>query len=75
MPTLCGELANCQCDYQLAKKHLFSVIHYLQEQEGVHLVVKARKVAYSAVCQCSIGNFFEHFEGFSEHGIFHGIAV
>ena len=24
--------------------------------------------------QCSIGNFFEHFEGFSEHGIFHGIT-
>jgi hypothetical protein len=27
------------------------------------------------VYQCSIGNFFEHFEGFSEHGIFHGIAI
>jgi len=25
------------------------------------------------VWQCSIGNFFEQFEGFSEHGIFHGI--
>jgi hypothetical protein len=27
-----------------------------------------------AVWQRSIGNFSEHFEGFSEHGIFHGIA-
>jgi len=25
------------------------------------------------VWQRSIGNFFEYFEGFSEHGIFHGI--
>lgn len=25
--------------------------------------------------QCSTGNFFEHFKGFSEHGIFHGITV
>ncbi len=25
--------------------NLFSVIHYLQEQEGIHLVVKARKLA------------------------------
>jgi len=23
---------------------------------------------------CSIGNFFEYFEGFSEHGIVHGIT-
>ena len=73
MPTLCGEMANCQCDSQLAWKHLFSVIHYLQEQEGVHLEVKARKVTEGAVYQCSIGNFFKHFEGFSEHGISHGI--
>jgi hypothetical protein len=50
------------------------VIGYLQEQEGIHLDVKARKVAWSAVWRCSIGNFFEHFEGFSEHGIFHGIT-
>lgn len=26
-----------------------------------------------AVWKRSIGNFFEYFEGFSEHGIFHGI--
>jgi hypothetical protein len=25
--------------------NLFAVIHYLQEQEGIHLEVKARKVA------------------------------
>ena len=36
---------------------------------------KARKVAQGAVYQCSICNFFEHFEGFSEHGIFHGISI
>jgi hypothetical protein len=26
-------------------EHLFAVIQYLQEQEGIHLEVKARKVA------------------------------
>jgi len=51
------------------------VIRYLQEQEGIHLEVKARKVALGAVYQCSIGNFFELFEGFSEYGIFHGITI
>jgi hypothetical protein len=51
------------------------VIHYLQEQEGIHLEVKARKIAQEvAVWQRSIGNFSEHFEGISEHGIFHGIT-
>jgi hypothetical protein len=51
------------------------VIHYLQEQEGMHLEVKARKIAQEvAVWQRSIGNFSEHFEGISEHGIFHGIT-
>jgi hypothetical protein len=25
--------------------HLFKVLHYLQEQEGIHLEVKGRKVA------------------------------
>jgi hypothetical protein len=25
--------------------HLFKVLHYLQEQEAIHLEVKARKVA------------------------------
>ena len=55
--------------------NLFAVIHYLQEQEGIHLEVKARKVAWSAVWRCSVCKFFEYFEGFSEHGIFHGIAV
>ena len=28
-----------------------------------------------AVWQRWIGNSFEYFEGFSEHGIFHGITV
>jgi hypothetical protein len=31
--------------------------------------VKAWKVAWGAVWQRSIVKFFEHFEGFSEHGI------
>ena len=50
------------------------VIHYLQEQEGIHLEVNARKVTRGSVQKCSIGIFSEHFEGFSEHGIFHGIT-
>jgi len=29
----------------LQASNLFAVIHYLQEQEGIHLEVKARKVA------------------------------
>ena len=41
--------------------NLFAVIRYLQEQEGIHLEVKARKVALGAVYQCSIGNFFRAF--------------
>lgn len=28
-----------------------------------------------AVWQRSFGDFSEHFEGFSEHGIFHGITI
>jgi len=50
--------------------HLFKVPHYLQEQEGICLEAKARKVASDTVYQCSFGNFFEHVEGFYEHGIF-----
>jgi hypothetical protein len=38
-------MANCQFYYQLARLRLFTVIHYLQEQEGIHLEVKARKVS------------------------------
>ena len=52
------------------------MIHYLQEEEGIHLEVKARKIAQEvAVWQRSIGNFSEHFEGISEHGVFHGITI
>jgi len=50
------------------------VIQYLHEQEGIHLQFKARMVSWSAVCKYSIGDFFEHFEGFSGYGIFHGIT-
>jgi hypothetical protein len=32
-------------------------------------------VAWGAVWRRSIVKFFEHFEGFSEHGIFHGILI
>ena len=47
----------------------------LAEQEGIHLEVKAGKIAQGAVWQRSIGNFPEHLAGFSENGIFHGIAT
>jgi hypothetical protein len=59
----------------LQASNLFAVIRYLQEQEGIHLEVKARKVAWGVVLWRSIGNIFEHFEGFFEHGIFHGITI
>ncbi len=55
--------------------NLFQVIQCLQAQEGIHQEIKARKVTQGAVYQCSTCNFLEPFEGFSEHGIFHGIAV
>ena len=42
---------------------------------SVYLQVKARKIAWNAVFQRPIGNFYENFERFSEHGIFHGINV
>jgi len=38
-------MANCQYYCQLAYISLGTAIHYLQEQEGIHLEVKARKVA------------------------------
>jgi len=41
--------------------NLFAVIRYLQEQEGVHLEVKARKVAQGAVRQRPICDFFKVF--------------
>ena len=41
--------------------NLFTVIGYLREQEGIHLEVKVRKVAWDVVYQCSIGNFFRTF--------------
>ncbi len=36
----------------LVSSNLFAVIQYLQEQEDIHLEVKARKVAKGAVNQC-----------------------
>ena len=38
----------CRLDKRIARI-LFAVIHYLQEQEGIRLEVKARKVAWCAV--------------------------
>jgi hypothetical protein len=51
------------------------VIHYRQEREGIHLEVEARKLAWDAAWQRSIGKSSVHFEARSEHGIFHGITV
>lgn len=31
--------------------NLFAVIHYLQEQEGIHLEVKARKMTWDVLCR------------------------
>jgi hypothetical protein len=53
-------------------RNLFAVIQYLQEQV---LEIKARKVAWGAVWQHSIGKCSEHFEGFSGHGICHDILA
>jgi hypothetical protein len=50
--------------------NLFAVIHYLQEQEGIHLKVKGGKVAQGTVWQRSIGYFSGQLAGFFEHGIF-----
>jgi hypothetical protein len=50
--------------------NLFSVIRYLQEQEGIHLEVKARKIAQGAVWQRLISYFSGQLAGFFEHGIF-----
>ncbi|PLY14521.1 MAG: hypothetical protein C0631_10460 [Sedimenticola sp.] len=48
----------------------------IRMSRGYTLKVKTRNVAQEvAVWRHSIGNFFEYFEGFSEHGIFHGILI
>ena len=39
----------------------------------VKVCIDWSRISGVAVLQRSFGNFFEHFEGFSEHGIFHGI--
>ncbi len=75
MPTLCDVMANCQSNYQLAYTQVsYTLFHFLRKQDGVHLEVKSRKVAWGAVYQRSIGNFFELFEEISEQGIFNGIT-
>ncbi len=58
----------------LQASNLFAVIRYLQEQEGIHLEVKARKVSQGACIRAQSAHF-EHFQGFFEHGIFHGITI
>lgn len=55
--------------------HLFKVLHYLQKQGGASIwkskLGRLSRVLYSSVQLV----FFEHFEGLSEHGIFHGITA
>lgn len=41
--------------------NLFAVIHYLQEQEGIHLEVKVRKAAWSTVRQRPTRQFLRKF--------------
>jgi hypothetical protein len=56
--------------------HLFKVLHYLQKQGGAS-IWKSKPVRWLRVLSRSVQSaiFFEHFEGFSEHGIFHGITI
>ena len=55
--------------------NLFAVIGYLQEQEGIHLEVKARKAA-EVQCDCIFfGDFQWRSSIISEHGIFHGTLI
>ena len=49
--------------------NLFALISYLQEQEGIHLEVKARKVAWGDVWQRFVGNFSWRLATNAEHGI------
>jgi hypothetical protein len=49
---------------------LFAVIHYLQEQEGIHLEVKARKVAQGCCMAAFNRQFSGQLAGFFEHGNF-----
>jgi hypothetical protein len=39
----------------------------------VNVCIDSSRISGVAVLQRSFGSFFEHFEAFSEHGIFHGI--
>jgi hypothetical protein len=41
----------------------------------VNVCIDSSRIPGVAVLQRSFGSFFEHFEGFSGHGIFHGITV
>jgi hypothetical protein len=76
MPALCVKKANCQYDCQLA--YIWRLVRrsitcrswraYTWKSKSGRLL----KVLYISV-QSAI--FFEHFEGFSEHGIFHGFTI
>ena len=52
-----------------------AALHYLQEQEGIYLAAKARKVAPGGTLEGSIGNFSEYIEAFFEHGIFRRASI
>jgi hypothetical protein len=49
---------------------LFAVIQYLQEQEGIHLEVKARKVAQGCCMAAFNRQFSGQLAGFFEQGNF-----
>ena len=52
--------------------NLFALIHYLQQQESS--TWKSKPGGWPGVLCGSVQSVhFEHFEGYSEHGIFHGI--
>jgi hypothetical protein len=55
--------------------NLFAVIRYLQEYEGFICKSKPGRLPKVLCISVQLAIFFEQFEGFSEHGIFHGIAV
>jgi hypothetical protein len=56
-------------------KRVFILPICCRSRRGCTWNSKTGKWPRGAVWKRSIGNIFEHFEGFSEHGIFHGITV
>ena len=54
--------------------HLFELLHYLQKQGGASIWKSKLGRLSRVLCGSAQSAFFEQFDGFSEHGIFHGIA-